>query len=122
LSLRIVLGRSVLVPEISFYRAGRLSRYAEGEEVGEITAPPDIAVEFLAPGQWSAEPRRKLRLAIRCGGKLGWLIDTRRKRIMVLRPGRSLEIFEVDGALNGEDALPGFSLSLETNFDWLEQD
>ena len=119
-SLRVLLGGSVLVPEISFYRSGRLPKYVRGEEAKEITTPPDIAMEFLAPGQSPAEPRRKLRHLINHEGKLGWLIDPNRERIAILRPGRSLEMIKDGDVLSGEGILPGFSLPVEEIFGWLD--
>jgi Uma2 family endonuclease len=121
-SLRVVCGGSALVPEVSFFGTGRVPKHVRGQEAIEVTTPPDIAMEFLAPRQRAAEPQRKLRHLIKHGGKLGWLIDTKRERISILRPGRSIEILEAAGILSGEDVLPGFSLSLEEIFDWLDQD
>jgi Uma2 family endonuclease len=120
-SLRIILGGSVLVPEISFFGAGRVPRYVRGEQASEVTIAPDLAIEFLAPRQSPTEARHKLNLLIEHGGKLGWLIDTKREQIEIIRPNQVLEVLGVSDVISGEALLPGFTLGLEEIFGWLDQ-
>jgi Uma2 family endonuclease len=117
--LRAVFGGSAQVPDLSFYAAHRVPKVVGDEDV---TIPADIAVEILSPGQTVGELRLKLRHSLRHGSRLGWLIQPSRKRIHVLRPGQKSRILKVGDDLSGEDVLPGFLLSLEEIFGWIDQD
>jgi Uma2 family endonuclease len=117
--LRAVFGGAARTPDVSFYMSGRISKPILDEDV---LLPPDIAIEILSPGQTVGELRLKLRHSLKHGSKLGWLIQPSRKQVHVLRPGKKSQILKIGEALSGEDVLPGFSISLEEIFGWLEQD
>ena len=47
------------------------------------------------------------------GTRLGWLLDPKSQRVEIYRSGQEVEIVDNPVSLPGEDALPGFVLSLE---------
>jgi Uma2 family endonuclease len=120
--LRAVFGGAAQVPDVSFYLTGRLPKFVRGQEPPLIEIPPDITAEILSPGQTANELRRKIRHAIKHGTKLGWIFDSTREQVGVLRPGRKIEILKAGDLLNGGDVLPEFALSIEEIFGWLDQD
>ena len=46
------------------------------------------------------------------GASLGWLIDPKRHKVEIYRPGRRAERLDRPTTLSGEDVLPGFVLDL----------
>jgi Uma2 family endonuclease len=117
--LRAVFGGAARTPDVSFYKSDRIPKPIFDEDV---LLPPDIAIEILSTGQTVAELRLKLRHSLKHGSKLGWLIHPARKQIHVIRPGKKSQLLKIGDLLSGEDVLPGFSLSLEEIFGWLDQD
>ncbi len=77
---------------------------------------PDIAVEIMSSGNTWAELRRKADIYLAHGARLVWIINPMLRRAEVLRMGEGGEIISqvisMDGALSGEDALPGFVLEM----------
>ena len=119
--VRAVFGGSSPVQDVSFFVAERVPQYGRKQMPSVINYPPDISVEILSPGQRSARVRRKIRHSLKHGSKLGWLVDMFLEEIAVLRPGRRAQILKVGDDLSGEDVLPGFSISLEEIFSWLDR-
>ena len=81
---------------------------------------PDIAVEVRSPSNTMAELRRKAALYLRGGSSLVWIVMPETKSVEVWRLGLDGEIesetIDQDGALTGEDVLPGFELRLSQLF------
>ncbi|UCC84666.1 MAG: Uma2 family endonuclease [Gemmatimonadota bacterium] len=46
------------------------------------------------------------------GTRLAWLVDPRRREVRVFRSDGSMAVIGEDGALDGEDVVPGFSCPL----------
>jgi len=99
---RVVLGRTARVPDVSFYRQGRLPLDATGRYAAHPTSPPDVVAEIYSPEQ---EDRRDL------VSKAAWyleqgvgvgtvlLVDPERRRVTA---------FTVDGeaVFAGDEPLP----------------
>ncbi len=77
---------------------------------------PDLAVEVMSPSSAWAELRRKAAIFLAHGTRLVWIINPMLRRAEVLRAGEDGEIIRymvgMDGALSGEDVLPGFTLAM----------
>lgn len=105
----VVLGRNpdtVRAPDLSFVAAHRISD-PDGE--GYFEGAPDLAVEILSPGDRKSEVYRKLSDYFEAGTRLVWVLDPRRKQVVVHHPDGSSEIYSGDQEVPGEDVLPGFS-------------
>jgi len=73
---------------------------------------PDLVVEVLSPGDRPGETLAKIADWLSAGTRLVWVIDPERRLVRVYRlDGRESSVPE-DGALDGEDVLPGFSCTL----------
>lgn len=55
----------------------------------------------------------KLQEYMRCGARLGWLIDPEARRISVYRPGAPVEEILNPTRISAEPELPGFELHCE---------
>lgn len=105
--------------DLCFFSQDRLPDPTSPADRDQIEVPPDLAIEILSPGQTVGELKRKLRSAIRRGVRVGWLVDEARRHVHVLRSGRKPRVLEIGDVLDGEDVLPGFSLSLDEMFSWV---
>lgn len=46
------------------------------------------------------------------GIKLGWLIDSKNRKVYIYRPGMSVECLDNPDTVSGESILPGFVLNM----------
>lgn len=78
---------------------------------------PDLAVEVLSEGNRPREVARKRDEYFRAGVKRVWEIDPETRSANVYTGPNAVRPVPVDGTLDGEDILPGFTLSLRDVFD-----
>ena len=94
-------------PDVSFVRAGRLEG---GVPAGFFHLAPDLAVEVLSPSDRAGDVAHKVAECLSAGVGLLWVVDPEKETAVVYRPGLTPRTVRKDGALEGEDILPGFSL------------
>jgi Uma2 family endonuclease len=70
-------------------------------------------VELCSPSDSVKQTQAKMQEYIDNGARLGWLIDTRARRVEIYRINQNVEILEQPATLSGEDVLPGFILDLK---------
>ncbi|WP_353258522.1 Uma2 family endonuclease [Prochlorothrix hollandica] len=96
--LRCVLSTSSVVPDVAVVRADRIPA-----ENGPLMGPPDWAIEILSPDQPSLTVIAKLKLCLREGTQLAWLMDPQEQLVLVMWPDRPLLLCE------GEREIPGLA-------------
>jgi Uma2 family endonuclease len=101
-------------PDVAFVSRERL---AQVPATGYAELAPDLVVEVLSPGDRAGEVLAKIGEFLAAGTRLAWLLDPRRREGRIFRPDASVTVIGPDGALDGEDVLPGFSCPLATVFD-----
>ena len=81
---------------------------------------PDLAVEIISPSNSMTQVRRKAAIYLQHGTQLVWVVIPDRQGVEVLTlddEGKVLsEFIGIDGALSGEQVLPGFELDLSCLF------
>lgn len=100
---------TVRAPDVAFVSSARVA--AIGRH-GYAPIAPDLAVEILSPGDAPGEVLEKVADWLRAGARLVWVIDPRHNVAQVHRSEGTISIVVEDGALDGEDVLPGFSCRL----------
>jgi len=100
---------TVRAPAIAFVTRERLPHPAT---TGYAALAPDVAVEVLSPGDRPGEVLAKVADWLSAGTRLVWVVDPERRLARVYRHDGSEAIVTAEGALDGEDVLPGFSCSL----------
>ena len=100
---------TVRAPDIAFVRRDRLP---DPIPVGFPDFAPDLVVEVLSPGDRAGEILAKVADWLSAGTRLVWVVDPERRLARVYRHEGSETIAPADGALDGEDVVPGFSCSL----------
>jgi Uma2 family endonuclease len=109
----MILARSpdtVRAPDVVFYRAERLPAGGIPSTYWELA--PDLAVEVLSPSDRRGQVLKKVGEYLDAGTRLVGVVDPRRRTAVVYRPEGEPTILGADGALDGEDVLPGFLLAL----------
>lgn len=104
----------IRIPDVAFASWKELP-----EDIAEEAAPnivPDLAVEVLSTGNTKQEMDRKLDDYFGAGVRLVWFIEPRKKSARVFTAKDASTLIDENGALNGGDVLPGFSLDLQVLF------
>ena len=100
---------TVRAPDIAFVTRERLP---PPNTTGYPALAPDLAVQVLSPGDRPGEVLAKVADWLSAGTRLVWVVDPERRLARVYRHDGSEAIVTAEGALDGEDVLPGFSCSL----------
>jgi len=100
---------TVRAPDIAFVTRDRLP---PANTTGYPALAPDLAVEVLSPGDRPGEVLAKVADWLSAGTRLVWVLDPEHRLARVYRHDGSETIVTPEGALDGEDVLPGFSCSL----------
>ena len=109
--------RTMLAPDVAFVSHARLSQQPED---GFLSVMPDLTVEIASPSDSLAQLRRKAAIYLGNGSRLVWIVLPAEKGVDVCRAvdGARLDVEFIgqDGALSGEDVLPGFELEVSRLF------
>jgi Uma2 family endonuclease len=100
---------TVRAPDVGFIRADRVPNPLPR---GYAPMAPDLVVEVLSPDDRPGEVLAKVADWLRAGTRLIWVVDPIRRVARVYREDGTESFVAGDGALDGEDALPGFTLPL----------
>lgn len=106
-------------PDLVFVRKGKLP--GGRPPAGWLTVVPDLLVEVVSPGDEIEAFETKLDEYRAAGIPLIWVIYPGTRRAHVLGTSRPRTEIAPDGALDGEDVLPGFSCRLAELFSAFEQ-
>ncbi|MBI4520292.1 MAG: Uma2 family endonuclease [Gemmatimonadetes bacterium] len=77
---------------------------------------PDLAVEVVSPSDRWTKVLDKVHQYLEAGSRAVWVVDGRRRRVSVFRPGAETLVLNESDVLDGGDVLPGFSLPLAELF------
>jgi len=109
-----LLNGSLYSPDASWASEETL---AEARQLPPVTGEyfplcPDFVVELRSKSDRLSPLQEKMQEYIENGARLGWLIDPKKQRVEIYRPGQKVEILEQPESLSGDDLLPGFVLPL----------
>ena len=102
---------TVRAPDVAFVSRERLP---DPVPEGFATFAPDLVVEVLSPSDPPGEVLAKVADWLSAGSALVWVVDPVHQRARVYRAEGSVALVTRDGALDGEDVLPGFTCPLAT--------
>lgn len=104
---------TVRAPDVAFISTERLVGQSED---GFLEGAPDLAVEFISPGETAHEVQAKVELYLAAGARLVWLFYVHQQSVMVHRPDGTAQLVRRGEVLDGEDVLPDFRLPLAEFF------
>lgn len=104
---------TVRAPDGAFVSRDRL---AGPDPEGFFDIAPDLAVEVLNHDDRPGEVLAKVADWLKAGCRLVWVIDCEKRSARVYRADGSESLLEPGGALDGEDVLPGLSVTLDDLF------
>jgi Uma2 family endonuclease len=99
----------VLSPDISFISNERLTGLVEAPE-GFYEGAPDLAIEFLSPGESIERLKGKLALYFENGTRLTWVMNSKRRVVAVHRDVENPQELGESEELSGEEVVSGFRI------------
>ena len=103
---------TVRAPDAWFVGADRIPDAETGGEF--FPGYPDLAVEVLSPSDRFGDVVRKAREYLTLGTRLVWVIDPMGHIAAIFYPNGSARLLGDNDTLDGEDVLPGFSVTLQS--------
>jgi len=103
---------TVLAPDISFVRRERIGTISKGFHQG----PPDLAVEVISPKETRREVEDKTGHWLRLGVRAVWLVNPRTRTVEVRTAAGEKRILREQDALNGDNIVPSFTISVAEIF------
>lgn len=101
-------------PDVAFISKAKQQELARQ---GYNPNPPDLAVEVDFPSTYESQQNLNIKVAnYLAAGTVIWVFKPEHKRVEIYAPGKPVEIFGIDGVLDGGDVLPGFKLAVKDIF------
>jgi Uma2 family endonuclease len=104
----------IRAPDVAFVSTERLPDGRLPESF--LRGAPDLAVEVLSPSDDPMEIQQKVSDYLTAGGRLVWVVAPRARTVTVYRRDGSARLLSESEALDGDDVLAGFVLSLRDLF------
>ena len=105
---------TVREPDIAFFSAAKIPLDADIPGYAEVA--PDLVVEVVSPSDRLAAVNDKALMWLRYGARLVWVVHPDARAVDVHREGHPVAVLGVHDALDGLDALPGFSCPVSEIF------
>ncbi|WP_437732815.1 Uma2 family endonuclease [Sorangium sp. So ce1335] len=102
-------------PDVAMVRSDRRPQ-GRGAD-GWLEGAPDVAVEIVGDSQSASELAKKALEYLAAGAKLVWVLDPEPGRLMIFTPPNQIRVLGRGDALDGGDALPGFSCRVDELFE-----
>jgi Uma2 family endonuclease len=99
-------------PDASWMRQELWNALTRKQQKGFAPLCPDFVLELRSESDNMAPLQAKMREYMENGGRLGWLIDRKNKKVEIYRQGQEVEVLDNPSTLSGEAVLPGFVLDL----------
>jgi len=103
-------------PDGAWIRRDRWDALTAEEKKKFAPICPDFVVELRSTTDSLETLRAKMKVYVKNGARLGWLLDRKNRKVEISRQGREVEILDEPATLSGEDVLPGFVLDLTDIF------
>ena len=101
---------TVRVPDVAFVSGERVP--AGGVPRGFWPGAPDLAIEVISPSDRFGDVMEKVQEYLDAGTRLVWVVQPDARWVRIFRADGTTALVSGDGTLDGEDVVPGFSLSL----------
>jgi len=99
-------------PDISWVKLERWNALPREQRTKFAPISPDFVVELRSKSDTLKDLQDKMQQYIDNGVRLGWLIDRKRRRVYIYRPGIAVQQLDNPETVSGDPELPGFVLKL----------
>jgi Uma2 family endonuclease len=99
-------------PDISWVKLERWNALSALQRIKFAPIVPDFVVELRSESDTLKDLSDKMQQYMNNGVKLGWLIDRKRRRVYIYRPGIPVQQLDNPETVSGDPELPGFVLNL----------
>jgi Uma2 family endonuclease len=103
---------SDISPDAAWIRRDRWDALTPEQKEKFAPICPDFVVELRSTTDSLEKLRAKMKVYVKNGARLGWLLDRKNRKVEISRQGSDVEILDSPATLSGEDVLPGFVLDL----------
>ena len=103
---------SDISPDAAWVRRDRWDALTPEQKEKFAPICPDFVVELRSTTDSLEKLRAKMKVYVKNGARLGWLLDRKNRKVEISRQGSDVEISDSPATLSGEDVLPGFVLDL----------
>jgi Uma2 family endonuclease len=103
---------SDISPDAAWVRRDRWDALTAEEKEKFAPICPDFVVELRSTTDSLEKLRAKMKVYVKNGARLGWLLDRKNRKVEISRQDSGVEILDSPATLSGEDVLPGFVLDL----------
>jgi Uma2 family endonuclease len=103
---------SDISPDAAWVRRDRWDALTPEQKEKFAPICPDFVVELRSTTDSLEKWRAKMKVYVKNGARLGWLLDRKNRKVEISRQGSDVEILDSPATLSGEDVLPGFVLDL----------
>ena len=103
-------------PDAAWIRRDRWDALTAEEKKKFAPICPDFVVELRSTTDSLEKLWAKMKVYVKNGARLGWLLDRKNRKVEISRQGSDVEILDSPATLSGEDVLPGFVLDLTDIF------
>jgi len=104
---------AIRAPDVSWMRREKYDSLSQFERERFAHVCPDFAVELRSSSDRLPPLMNKMDEYIENGASLGWLIDPKKRRVYVFRPGEEIVVLDNPKVISGDPLLPGFVLEME---------
>jgi Uma2 family endonuclease len=106
---------TVRAPDVAYVTDARWESYEDPARF--LPGPPDLAVEVVSPSNSPAAMHAKVADYLAAGTRLVWVVDPEPKTVAVYRTLLAPRFLGLDGVLDGEDVVAGFTLPVAEIFE-----
>lgn len=107
--------RSGIGIDVAFFGQNVLNDQPEGAAF--LVGPPVLAVEILSASEVIENLQNKIRLYLRAGVKLVWVIDPRFRTVTEYQPDAKPRMYVEGDVINGDPHLPGLTIEMTSLFE-----
>ncbi len=111
---RCTFGGLSVVPDVCFFQLSKIPLGPEGKPLATFDGvAPDLVVEILSPDQRQLAVQRKVLACLKAGTPVGWRFIPDRTSVTVFHPSVAPQERSGSDLLSLQQALPGFSVTVE---------
>jgi Uma2 family endonuclease len=99
-------------PDAAWVRRDRWDALTAEQKEKFAPICPDFVVELRSTSDSLERLRAKMKVYMKNGASLGWLLDRKNRKVEISHQDRDVEILDSPATLSGEDVMPGFVLDL----------